>query len=54
MIRISFSQLATSVLLVVLALAPAVAAERTFESMVAASGQLDIRTSDGRYVMAAE
>ncbi|MPQ57126.1 TIM-barrel domain-containing protein [Duganella sp. FT27W] len=51
MIRISFSQLATSVPLVVLALAPAAAAERTFESMVAASGQLDIRTSDGRYVI---
>lgn len=51
MIRISFAQLSAGLPLMLLALAPAAAAERTFESMVAASGQLDIRTSDGRYVI---
>ncbi|MDR7051726.1 alpha-glucosidase/oligosaccharide 4-alpha-D-glucosyltransferase [Duganella sp. 3397] len=55
MIRNSFVQLSAGLPLMVLALAPAsvtaATAERTFESMVAASGQLDIRTSDGRYVI---
>ncbi|KQQ33578.1 glycosyl hydrolase [Duganella sp. Leaf126] len=51
MIRISLPHLAAGLPLAVLALAPATAAERRFEAMVASSGQLDIRTSDGRYVI---